>query len=87
MVRIFVFFALVLTGCAISVSADQPVESPTEQVNQPLSEEVVMPPELELPDLGLAPELTNEVWLNTSGPLRLADLRGNVVLLDMWTFG
>ncbi len=40
-----------------------------------------------LDDLGLAPELTNDVWLNTEGPLRLADLRGKVVLLDMWTFG
>ena len=36
---------------------------------------------------GPAPELTNEVWLNTATPLRLADLRGNVVLIDMWTFG
>jgi thiol-disulfide isomerase/thioredoxin len=40
-----------------------------------------------LPDLQLAPELTNQVWLNTDAPLRLANLRGKVVLLDMWTFG
>jgi len=40
-----------------------------------------------LPDLGEAPELDNEVWLNVDQPLRLADLRGKVVLLDMWTFG
>jgi thiol-disulfide isomerase/thioredoxin len=40
-----------------------------------------------LPDLGPAPELTNEIWLNTEVPLRLADLRGSVVLLEMWTFG
>lgn len=36
---------------------------------------------------GQAPELTNEVWLNTDQPLRLAELRGDVVLLEMWTFG
>ncbi len=40
----------------------------------------------DLPDLGAAPELNNRVWLNTDRPLRLADLRGKVVLLDMWTF-
>ena len=39
-----------------------------------------------LPDLGAAPELTNTVWLNVGAPLRLANLRGKVVLLDMWTF-
>ena len=39
-----------------------------------------------LPDLGPAPELTNSVWLNTDAPLRLADLRGKVVGLEMWTF-
>jgi hypothetical protein len=41
----------------------------------------------DLPDLGEAPELNNEVWLNTDRPLRLADLRDQVVLIDMWTFG
>jgi hypothetical protein len=40
----------------------------------------------ELPNYGPAPELTNTVWLN-SKPLRLAELRGKVVLIDMWTFG
>jgi len=43
--------------------------------------------EVSLPDLGTAPELQNEIWLNTDRPLRLAELRGKVVLLDMWTFG
>jgi thiol-disulfide isomerase/thioredoxin len=41
----------------------------------------------DLPNLGVAPELQNEIWLNTDQPLRLADLRGQVVLLHMWTFG
>src|SRR3990172_1879129 len=45
------------------------------------------PPVPDLPDLGPAPELTNETWLNTEGPLRMADLGGKVVLLEMWTFG
>jgi len=40
-----------------------------------------------LKDYGPAPELENDVWLNTAEPLRLADLRGQVVLLEMWTYG
>ena len=36
---------------------------------------------------GAAPDfLSNDVWLN-SEPLRLADLRGKVVLVEFWTFG
>lgn len=41
------------------------------------------------PEAGdLAPELTNESWLNTTGdhPLHLADLRGRVVLVNFWVF-
>ena len=41
----------------------------------------------DLPDLGPAPELSNTVWLNAPAPLRLADLRGKVVAVEMWTFG
>jgi len=39
------------------------------------------------PDLGVAPELVGDNWLNSTSPLRLSDLRGKVVLVDMWTFG
>jgi hypothetical protein len=55
---------------------------------EPESENLeLMPISAALPDLGPAPELTNEIWLNVDVPLRLADLRGKVVAIDMWTFG
>ena len=38
------------------------------------------------PDMGAAPELENTVWINTDHPLRIKELRGQVVLLEMWTF-
>lgn len=39
-----------------------------------------------LPDLGRAPDLVGiSAWLN-SEPLTLAGLRGNVVLVEFWTF-
>lgn len=40
-----------------------------------------------LPVLGEAPEVLNETWINTDGPLRLEDLEGQVVLIEFWTFG
>lgn len=66
---------LALAGC----SSQQP-----EPTNQPSATPT---PAVQLDDLGPAPELHNETWLNTEQPLRLADLRGQVVLLEMWTFG
>lgn len=41
----------------------------------------------DLPVLGPAPDITNETWLNTDGPLSLAGLHGKVVLVEFWTFG
>lgn len=41
----------------------------------------------DLPNRGAAPELTNLAWLNSDAPLRLANLRGEVVLVEFWTFG
>lgn len=67
-------FVLVLTGCSTMKNTAQQMETSVSKTST-------------LPDLGPAPELTNEIWLNTEGPLRLADLRGSVVLLEMWTFG
>jgi len=46
-----------------------------------------MKPSTGLPDLGEAPEFQTDVWLNVDTPLRLADMKGKVVLVNMWTFG
>jgi hypothetical protein len=40
-----------------------------------------------LPDLGLAPDFNNQVWINTDTPLSLERLRGKVVLVEFWTYG
>jgi len=72
---------MILFGCASLGRSAQPGDIQTEV------EEPAMLQAATLPDLGLAPELNNDTWLNVDAPLRLAELRGNVVLLEMWTFG
>ena len=67
------FVPLTLLACSAPLMDDELAEA--------------LPSVAALPDLGEAPELTNEIWLNTETPLRLVDLRGKVVLIDMWTFG
>ena len=68
------FFALLLFGCSSAQNDLQPMDSSMSKTAA-------------LPDLGPAPELTNDTWLNVDSPLRIADLRGNVVIVEMWTFG
>ena len=72
------FLVILASGCT-SVAGSDP--TPT------LTAQDVIPSDLGISDFGPAPELTNTVWLNTDQPLRLEDLRGKVVMLDMWTFG
>lgn len=65
---------MVLTACTTAARIASPAPRPASS------------PQPALRDFGPAPELTNTTWLNTDTPLRLANLRGKVVLLEMWTF-
>jgi thiol-disulfide isomerase/thioredoxin len=40
-----------------------------------------------VPNFGPAPEIENELWINTDTPLPLASQKGKVVLVEFWTFG
>lgn len=81
---------LALAGCRDQAANSTPAaEGLPAAKDQPAAKEIPAARDLPAayPDLGEAPELGNETWLNTPEPLRLADLRGKVVLIDMWTFG
>ena len=86
---------LFLAGCTTPVPTLQPNLPTAEAPFSPTSTAELFTPTSTVkpamnsayPDLGPAPELAGEVWLNTESPLRLAKLRGKVVLVDMWTFG
>lgn len=80
---LFGLLAIILFGC----SAQPGISSPKVDVQPPTEEPTPMPKIASLPDLGPAPELTNDIWLNVDTPLRLENLRGKVVIIDMWTFG
>ena len=85
---IWISIALVLTACK-GLAIDQPGDPQTgkSQSISPADGAAMTQSANTLENLGPAPEWENEVWLNTDRPLPLADLGGQVVLLDMWTFG
>jgi hypothetical protein len=89
---VMIICALLLVGCNGAIAGlsgrpaqDSPLASPSKTQKGPTTQPNNI--EILLENYGPAPELTNEVWLNTKDPLRFSELRGKVVLLDMWTFG
>jgi thiol-disulfide isomerase/thioredoxin len=70
---------IMVMGCSVT-SAGRGVELKPEVTERPASKNLY-------PDMGDAPEITNEVWINSETPLTLGELRGKVVLLEFWTFG
>lgn len=86
-IYLMVMLSILLTACSGIVVTSS--ETKNSQIVEPekVQSDLIQKSLVNLPDLGKAPELENAVWLNVEQPLRLADLRGKVVLLDMWTFG
>lgn len=75
--------AAVLAGCGAAAQS-QPEPPPPEPESEPAPDQ---PPAAPAVNYGPAPEITNEEWLNTDAPIRIADQRGKVVLVEFWTFG
>jgi hypothetical protein len=75
-IGISVFMFLFLVACTTEPAAEQPREEKAESL-----------PQVTLPKIQFAPEITNQSWINTDEPVTLASQRGNVVLLEFWTFG
>lgn len=79
------------TESTAALATTTTVPPPTQTAKAPPATEIppgpTPLPDLDLPDLGPAPDFTNEVWLNTEAPLDLETLRGKVVLVEFWTFG
>ena len=83
-----IFLMLLFVQVACTTSAEEASSGEVEII----ASGTLMPPTrgdivVDLPDMGEAPEFLNDVWLNSDGPVTLADQRGKVVLLEFWTFG
>lgn len=80
----FAFPALITVLVAVACTAQPQAESAsTSPPPMPTARAESL---LRLDDLGPAPEIANDTWIN-SEPLNLATQRGNVVLLEFWTYG
>ena len=88
--NVALILALVFIVAAITYLEKGKIENGFDNGNQPLEKESSEPPEIATKNgYSLAPELTGITgYLNTEEEeeLRLADLRGKVVLVDFWTY-
>lgn len=73
----FTLSLLVLCACVAAVSECRLMASEDAMLDQ-----------IRKTDRPNAPDFDGAVaWINTDKPLKLADLKGKIVLLDFWTFG
>jgi hypothetical protein len=82
-------FTLILVACTAPIQMERSIQPTPIPSASPLPTLDQSKPAMQsaYPDLGPAPELAGDIWLNSESPLHLPDLRGKVVLVDMWTFG
>ncbi len=80
---VFTLLLIILAACTTATEPVVESSTPDDDGEVPTA----VPVEVTLPDLGEAPEILNDVWINTDVPVTLASQRGKVVLLEFWTFG
>ena len=89
---LFTLFGAILVACTTTL-APTPTPTPTRKSDTSgvtvIVSATIIPPTpkpIDLADLGLAPDFTNDTWLNTDEPLTLEKLKGKVVLVEFWTY-
>jgi predicted small secreted protein len=81
-----VLCALWLSGCGAAPGVDDNIQNaPSVVESQPAGSDATNAERVDKSGLRLAPEIQSEQWLN-GAPVTLHDLRGQVVVLDFWTF-
>ena len=92
---VFLLVLMIFTACTpAEESSPNAVNGAENEISSSVEETAVIPETpteevivVNLEDLGPAPEIENEIWLNSAKPLPLSSQKGKVVLLEFWTFG